>query len=264
GDDLDTLTITGTDGNDTLNVVYNGTALTTVAGGTVTNVEAVTADLLGQLVGGSDTLNYAGTTANVTVNLATGTASDFTSIANIESVTGGSGNDTLTGSAGNNTLTGGAGNDTLDGNGGTDTLVGGAGDDVYITDGGDTLTEAANNGTDTVQSSVTFTLAANFENLTLTGVANLNGTGNGVANVIPRNDGNNTLRGVGGNDTLGGGLGNDTLNGGANTDTLTGGLGDDTFVFATPAEAGNGATRDVITDFQGAGVAGGDVIDVNA
>jgi len=99
---------------------------------------------------------------------------------------------------------------------------------------------------------------------TLTGVANLNGTGNGVANVLTGNDGNNTLLGLGGNDTLSGGLGNDTLNGGAGTDTLTGGLGDDTFVFATPAEAGNGATRDVITDFQGAGAAGGDVIDVNA
>jgi serralysin len=230
-----------------------------VAGGTVTNVEAVTADLLG----GTDTLNYGATTANVTVNLATGTASGFPTVANIENVTSGSGNDTLTGSAGANTLTSGAGNDTLDGNGGTDTLVGGAGDDLYITDGGDTLTEAANNGTDAVQSSVTFTLAANFENLTLTGAANLNGTGNGVANILTGNNGNNTLLGLGGNDTLSGGLGNDTLNGGAGTDTLTGNAGDDTFVFATPAEAGNGATRDVITDFQGAGVAGGDVIDVS-
>src|SRR5262249_21186760 len=50
---------------------------------------------------------------------------------------------------------------------------------------------------------------------------------------------------------------------GAGTDTLTGGLGDDTFVFATAAEAGNGATRDVITDVEGVGVAGGDVIDVS-
>src|SRR5262249_23254998 len=251
GDDLDTLTITGTTGADTLNVVYNGTALTSVAGGTVTNVEAVTANLLG----GTDTLNYGATTAAVTVNLAGGTASGFAAIAAIENVTGGSGNDTLTGSAGANTLTGGAGNDTLDGNGGTDTLVGGAGDDLYITDGGDTLTEAANSGTDTVQSSVSFTLAANFEKLTLTRTAGLGGTGNGVANILTGNDGNNRLPGLGGNDTLLGGLGNDTLNGGANTDTLTGGLGDDTFVFATPAEAGNGATRDVITDFQGAGVA---------
>src|SRR5262249_7407448 len=105
--------------------------------------------------------------------------------------------------------------------------------------------------------------AANFENLTLTGAANLNGTGNGVANILTGNNGNNTLLGLGGNDTLNGGLGNDTLNGGAGTDTLTGGGGTDTFVFATTAEAGNGATRDVITDVEGAGIAGGDVIDVS-
>src|SRR5262249_57415242 len=100
--------------------------------------------------------------------------------------------------------------------------------------------------------------AANFENLTLTGAANLNGTGNGVANILTGNNGNNTLLGLGGNDTLSGGLGNDTLNGGAGTDTLTGGLGDDTLLFATTPGAGNGATRDVLTDLQGARVAGRD------
>src|SRR5262249_58488033 len=228
--------------------------------GTILNVEAVTANL----DGGTDTLTYAGTTANVTVNLATGSASGFTSLTAIENVTGGSGNDTLTGSAGANTLTGGAGNDTLDGNGGADTLIGNAGDDTFITDGGDTLTEAAGGGIDTVQSSVSFTLAAQFENLTLTGVANLNGTGNGAANIITGNNGNNALLGLGGNDALIGALGNDTLNGGVGTDTLTGNAGDDTFDFDTTAEAGNGAgTRDVITDFQGAGIVGGDVVDVN-
>jgi serralysin len=186
----------------------------------------------------------------------------FASITSFENVIGGDGNDQLTGTAGNNNLTGGLGNDMLDGNGGTDTMVGGAGDDTYVTDGGDTLTEGVGAGTDTVRSSVSFTLANNFENLTLTGAGNINGAGNGVANVIIGNDAVNTLTGGGGNDTMSGGGGNDVLNGGANTDTLTGGLGDDTFVFSSVADAGNGATRDVITDFQGAGVAGGDLIDV--
>ncbi len=62
---------------------------------------------------------------------------------------------------------------------GIDTLIGGLGNDTYIVDNvADVTTEAANAGTDTVQSSVTWTLAANVENLTLTGAAAINGTGN--------------------------------------------------------------------------------------
>ena len=178
GADADTLAILGTTGNDTLDVIFDGVRLTQFEGGTVTGVETVTANLLG----GTDTLTYAGTTAAVTVNLGTGTASGFSSIAGIETVIGGSGNDTLTAGAGVQTLNGGAGNDTLDGGAGNDTLVGGAGDDTYIANNGDTITEAANGagGVDTVlTASNTFTLAANVENLTFTGAGNFTGTGNG-------------------------------------------------------------------------------------
>ncbi|HEX8029062.1 MAG TPA: cadherin domain-containing protein, partial [Vicinamibacterales bacterium] len=107
GADQDTLNIVGTAAANTLDVIFNGTSITQFEGGTLTGVEAITADLQG----GTDVLTYAGTAANVTVNLATNTASGFTSIASIENVTGGTGNDTFTGNASNNTFDGGAGTD---------------------------------------------------------------------------------------------------------------------------------------------------------
>ena len=82
---------------------------------------------------------------------------------------------------------------------------------------------------------MTFTLAANVENLTLTGSAAINGTGNALANVITGNTGANTL---------GGGDGADTLTGGLGADRLTGGTGADSFRFVT---TGDGS--DTITDF---------------
>ena len=113
GTGSDTLNIAVAGGivNDTLAVTYNGTALSVVAGGAVTSVEAVTVNL----DAGTDTLSYAATVAanGVTVSLAAGSGSGFTSIAGVENVTGGAGADTLTGNDQNNVLIGGAGVDTL-------------------------------------------------------------------------------------------------------------------------------------------------------
>lgn len=145
-------------------------------------------------------------------------------------LTGNSGNNALNGGVGDDTLNGDAGSDTLDGGAGKNILRGGVGDDTYIISTlNTTITEAANAGLDTVQSSVTYTLATNVENLVLTGNNNLNGTGNTLSNTLTGNDGNNTLNGGAGADTLIGGAGNDTLNGGSGADTLNGNVGNDTY-----------------------------------
>jgi len=95
-----------------------------------------------------------------------------------------------------------AGNDILDGVG-CDTLIGGAGNDTYLVDNaGDAVSENENNGVDQVRTSITYSLAANVENLTLSGGVAINGTGNALANVLIGNSAANTLDGDAGADIL--------------------------------------------------------------
>ena len=173
---------------------------------------------------GSDTASYAGSAAAVTANLllggATGGDGQGDTFVSIENLLGSANNDSLTGNDADNVLDGSGGNDTLIGNGGNDRLVGGAGtdnmsggqgNDVYIVDAaGDVVTEAANAGTDSVETSLAaYQLTANVENLTYTGAANFTGNGSAVNNVITGGSGNDRLDGKAGADTMIGGLGND-------------------------------------------------------
>lgn len=114
---------------------------------------------------------------------------------------------------------------TLTGNSASNVLVGLDGNDTYVIGAGDTIIETENNGTDTVLSSLTHTLAANVENLTLVGFNAINGTGNELDNVL------NGLLNLAGN----------TLAGGAGNDTYVIGLGD------TVVEVANGGTDTVQT-----------------
>ena len=146
----------------------------------------------------------------------------------------------LDGGDGNDYLKGGDGNDYLVGGQGTDNIAGGLGNDYYVVDNsGDVITENANDGSDSVSSSVNWTLGANFENLSLQGNQDLSGTGNALDNSIYGNNGNNTILGLGGNDyiyasggndVVDGGDGNDYLDGVSGNDTLIGGLGNDQLV----------------------------------
>ncbi len=115
------------------------------------------------------------------------------------------------GGAAADTITGSASNDTLDGGGGADVLAGGAGDDTYVVNAvGDTVTEAAGEGTDEVQTQLSgYRLGANVENLRGTSAAGRTLTGNALANALFGGAGNDRLSGDAGDDAMSGGAGDD-------------------------------------------------------
>jgi Ca2+-binding RTX toxin-like protein len=190
-----------------------------------------------------------------------------------DSLVGMGGNDSLDGGHGDDTLLGGFGADTLNGGRGNDSLVGGAGHDTYVVDSfTDVVVEMAGEGTDTVLTSLgNYTLGAEVENVTFTGIGRFTGNGNGLDNAITgagRDDtlnggaGADSLMGLGGNDRLNGGAGADVLMGGAGNDVLDGGLGADMLTGGTGNDVfrfiRGEANGDVITDFTGNGAAAGD------
>ncbi|WP_161596933.1 M10 family metallopeptidase [Rhizobium glycinendophyticum] len=233
----------GASGNDILD---GGTGADNMNGGAGNDIYYV--DDLGDLIieaarGGTDTVR---TTLDAYVlsswleNLEYLGTGDFVGTGNelANRITGASGNDTLSGGLGNDTLIGGLGDDILDGGTGNDAMSGGAGNDTYYVDSArDVVTELANQGIDTVMTSLTSYRLGNYiENLTYTGSAAFKGYGNSLDNVIIGGSGantldggagNDTLYGQGGNDTLLGNTGNDTLYGGEGNDRLDGGIGDD-------------------------------------
>jgi len=164
--------LNGGDGNDTLN---GGEGDDTVNGGNDSD------RLFGGI--GQDSLN--GGLGNDSIDGGEGQDTLTGSNGN-DTINGGEGDDNLDGGSDNDILNGGEGNDTLNGTAGIDTLIGSLGNDIYQIDTTtDTITENANEGTDTVQSSVTYPLSNNLENLTLIGTTNINGTGN-AANKLKR------------------------------------------------------------------------------
>jgi Ca2+-binding RTX toxin-like protein len=230
-------TIYGLGGADTLTGGAGSDILIGGAGDDVYFVDA-TADVVEELDGeGADTVHFVATKKNATYTLSSDATTGFVENLVLDGTAalrgvGNARDNVLTGNAGSNSLSGGFGNDTLSSGAGTDTLVGGAGDDVYVIDGTGKkiLSEAANAGIDRVEISTAFTLATNFENLTLTGSASVKGTGNSAGNLITGNIGDNALSGMAGDDTLVGGGGNDTLDGGSGADSLVGGDGNDLYV----------------------------------
>src|SRR5262245_15654095 len=82
----------------------------------------------------------------------------------------------------------------------------GLGNDTHVVDSlAHIVIENPSEGIDTVNSGTNYVLPGNVENLALTGVSNINGTGNTLDNAITGNIGNNTIDGGVGNDNMVGG-----------------------------------------------------------
>ncbi|MFG6449834.1 calcium-binding protein, partial [Roseateles sp. BYS180W] len=259
-DNVENLTLTGIDnlnatgnaldnqltGNDGDNIIDGGAGADTMTGGRGNDTYYVdnSADRVVELSGQGNDQVFA--------------SASFVLSDNIENITlTGSANVNATGNALDNRLEGNSGNNVLDGGVGADTMIGGEGDDTYVVDNlSDVVTEAANQGADTVRSSLTYLLGNNLENLVLLGASDLDGTGNALANQITGNDGNNVLDGGASNDALMGGLGDDTLIGGTGADTLDGGGGSDT---ASYANASGGVVANLSQSSSNTGEAQGDV-----
>jgi Ca2+-binding RTX toxin-like protein len=173
-------------------------------------------------------------------------------------VLGGIGRDALHGDDGDDRLEGGSGNDYLGGGVGIDTMIGGLGNDIYeVDDAGDVIIELADEGIDTVSSSLeSFVLGASLENLHLTGSARAgfgnalrnNLTGNSLDNVLDGGDENDILDGQDGSDYLVGGSGNDILYGGGGSDRL---IGDGGALFGGPGSDMYwvNSVEDVVTEY---------------
>ena len=280
-------TLIGGLGNDTYMVDSTGDVVTEAANGgddtilasltysiaTVANVENLTLTGSGRFNATGNSLNNI-ITGNSGVNVLTGgTGDDIYYVQNTDDTVieaRGEGTDTVVSSVAftlgasshveNLVLTGradinGTGNNLaniITGNSGINVLTGYNGNDVYyVQNTGDTVVEAKDGGTDEIFSSVTFTLGASsyVERLTLVGTANINGTGNNIANTITGNAGNNTLNGGKGDDALNGGAGDDILDGGAGNDSMAGLSGNDIYYVDSSSDQAyeaNGQGNDLV------------------
>jgi Ca2+-binding RTX toxin-like protein len=227
--------LAGYGGNDTLlggtgaDWLDGGTGADVMAGGAGNDTYVVdqAGDVVQELAGGGTDGIYSALSlvlgANLEKLVLTGTG-DLTGIGNAL-------DNSLFGTAGHNLLRGLDGNDLMDGGAGADTMVGGVGNDTYTVDDiRDVIVEAPGEGTDSVRSTIGYTLSADLENLTLLGTAAIGGMGNALANRLGANAAGSRLSGLGGNDTLTGGAGNDILDGGTGADSMTGDAGDDLYI----------------------------------
>ncbi|TLD44085.1 MAG: Serralysin C [Accumulibacter sp.] len=228
-------------GNTGSNVLDGKTGIDVLAGGDGSDIYLITAasdhpaaEIADSGTSGIDEVRFAATAGTLTLfaddsgiervvigsgvgEVANGSGSgalnvDASLVGNALSIVGNAGANVLTGTDYGDHIDGGAGADRLIGGGGSDTLIGGAGNDVYVADASDSVSETSTLASeiDTIETSSSWTLGANLENLRLLGYADLAGTGNALNNMLAGNGGANLLDGSLGADTMFGGAGDDT------------------------------------------------------
>jgi len=180
----------------------------------------------------------------------------------------GAGDDRFVGGKFDDLVIDGAGNDSYNLGGGDDSVFyGGSGNDFF--DGG--------TGSDTLDAfalGVGIKVNLDTKAVTLDGVTVAagsiqagasTGTIKNFETINGSNTGDDVISGSAANEKLAGFGGSDTLAGHGGADDLSGGAGADAFIYLSLTDSGNTkATRDTIEDFEGAGVAGGDIIDLSA
>lgn len=263
GDD----TLVGGDGNDDL---AGGRDHDTYLFAEVSASAPSEIDQISELAGqGNDILNFAALSATVAVTVDVGSVLTVAShtkrliipqavvVAEIETVIGGSGNDSITGNGSAERLEGGPGNDTLVGGDGSDSLLGGPGNDTYkfaaaSANQTDVVTELVNEGDDSLDFSLLPSnrpVTARLNNTSSPAMAShtnrqLNSTTTFTIETVLGGAGNDTLTGsdpdvlsqTTGNNRLVGNAGDDRLEGRDGNDTLEGGLGNDTYLFSEPVQ----------------------------
>jgi len=266
-------TLIGAGGNDTLDGGSGSDALRGGQGDDLYLVDASTDAVTELNAEGNDTVVASADftlSDNVETLLLTGGAVAGTGNGQANTITGTAQDNRLDGQAGDDLLQGGAGNDELIGGSGVDTLIGGSGDDLYDVDrSDDRVVEQAGEGDDTVQSSVSYVLGANLENLVLTGFSSSDATGNDLANRLTGNGGSNVLDGGAGIDTMAGGDGDDTyvLDSAADQVIELAGEGSDTVVVGFSYATGNNIENVRLTgsaNLDATGDAGDNVLEGNA
>jgi Ca2+-binding RTX toxin-like protein len=218
-----------------------------------------------------DTLSYEGSTAAVTVNISTNTASGGDAsgdvISNFENLTGSDFQDVLSAGAGNNTLHGGGDNDTLNAGTGSDFIFGDAGQDTIkfnngiagdmdTVDGGDERDLLDLSGFTNGQVWLDLDYNGAFQMYTMDGFVALKNMESLIGTSF-----NDTLRGDAGSNYIGGGLGNDTILGyspynmtnpmASLGDVLEGGGGDDTIFSGTGNDYIDGGSGNDIIEVGG-------------